>query len=133
MKRHLTLVLLAAVALFAACSHDKGPDAGEVAGKTAKIYYDYLLKGKYVEFVDGFYRPEKIPDHYHAQLVENAKMFMAQQQEEHRGIARVDVVSVSADTARHVADVFMAISYKDSVKEQIAVPMIQKKGIWLMR
>ena len=133
MTRHLTLVLLAAVVLFAACSRDKGPDAGEVAGKTAKIYYDYLLKGKYVEFVDGFYRPEKIPDSYHAQLVENAKMFMAQQQEEHKGMARVEVENVTADTARHVADVFLTICYKDSAKEQIAVPMVQKKGIWLMR
>ena len=40
------LVVMALVA----CSK---PDPSEVVGQTAKLYYDYLLQGRYREFVDG--------------------------------------------------------------------------------
>lgn len=133
MDRLKVVVLLAMVVALAACSSDKTPDAGEFAGRAAKVYYDHLLNGQYAAYVDGFYRPERIPDGYHTQLVENAKMFVDLQKKDHQGIARVDVARVKADTARHVADVFLTLCYGDSGKEQIVVPMIQKKGIWLMR
>ncbi len=136
MMRSATKILLwgwMGVAVLAACSSDQAEDAGERAGRAAKGYYDKLLGGKYVEYVDGFYRAEKIPDAYHAQLVENAKMFVALQKESHNGIARVDVARVKADTAHHTANVFLTLYYADSVREQIVVPMIQKKGDWLMK
>lgn len=127
------LLWIAMVVFFVSCSSGKNPDPGVLAGKAAKVYYDKLLQGNYAEYVDGFYRPEKIPDGYRAQLVENAKMFVGQQKEEHKGIAHVAVARVKADTAHHVADVFLTLSYGDSVREQIVIPMIQKNGIWLMK
>ena len=63
----------------------------------------------------------------------NAQMYVEQQQDEHKGMSKVDILSAKADTARHVADVFLRISYGDSTKEQIIVPMIEVKGEWKMR
>ena len=48
-------------------------------------------------------------------------------------MSKVDILSAKADTARHVADVFLRIAYGDSTKEQIIVPMIEVKGEWKMR
>ena len=117
-------------ALLIGCSKD---DAGAVAAQAAKQYYDYLLEGKYEAWVDGHYQPERIPDEYREQLIVNAGMFMRQQQREHRGIHEVRIASAKADTARHVADVFMVFVYGDSTHEETLVPMVEHEGLWYMK
>ena len=109
------------------------PDPADVAAQTAKQYYDYLLEGKYEAFIDGQYRPDSIPGSYREQLIMNAKMFMGQQQREHRGIKETRIVNAEADTARHEANVFMVFCYGDSTTEEVLVPMVENKGIWYLR
>lgn len=109
------------------------PDPAGVAAQAAKQYYDYLLEGKYEAFIDGQYRPDSIPGSYREQLIMNAKMFMGQQQREHRGIKETRIVNAEADTARHEANVFMVFCYGDSTTEEVLVPMVENKGIWYLR
>lgn len=123
---------LALLIILGGCK-DEAPDAGQLAAVAAKGYYDLLLEGKYQDFVAGIRQRCKIPKGYHDQLVMNAKMFMEQQDKEHKGIARVDVLKANADTARHVANVFLNLVYGDSTKEQIVVPMVESQGEWRMR
>ena len=111
----------------------ESPDPGYFAGIAAKGYYDLLLEGKYEDFVAGYNQPYRIPKGYHEQLVVNAKMLMEQQEEEHRGMKKVEVLAAKADTAKHVADVFLSVAYGDSTKEQIVVPMVEVQGKWKMR
>lgn len=130
MKRlmHLVLPLL----LFGACG-PSGPTPAEMAGQAAKVYYEQLLRGDYASFVDGTYRRDSIPPSYREQLIANAKMFVGQQTDEHGGIKTVRVVSATADTAHHVATVFLGFAYGDSLHEQVAVPMVERGGVWYMR
>ena len=121
------------MALLAACGGAAGPTASDLAGEAAKAYYEQLLHGDYASFVDGTYRPDSIPKGYREQLITNAKMFVGQQEEEHRGIKAVRVVSAKADTASHVATVYLGLSYGDSGSEQVAVPMVERGGVWYMR
>ena len=118
------------VMTLVACSK---PDASEVAGQTAKLYYDYLLQGRYSEFVDGMNFPDSIPEQYRSQLVDNAKMYIAQQKKEHRGIQSVECLQAQADTAKHEANVFLSFTYLDGNVEQVLVPMVERNGIWYMR
>ncbi len=128
-KLCLFFVVLAALG---SCKKE-APDAGQLAAVAAKGYYDLLLEGKYQDFVAGIRQRGKIPQGYHDQLVLNARMFMEQQEKEHKGIARVDVLKANADTARHVANVFLSFVYGDSTKEQVVVPMVEDHGEWRMR
>ena len=121
--------LIVVLALMA-CSK---PEASEVAGQTAKLYYDYLLQGRYRDFVAGMNFPDSIPEQYRSQLVDNAKMYIAQQNKEHRGIQEIGVLKVSADTAQHTASVFLSFTYSDGNVEQVLVPMVERNGIWYMR
>lgn len=130
--RALVWAFAAAMAVLASCSGGQR-DESEVVGKTAKLYYEYLLQGKYEAYVDGFFRPDSIPGGYRSQLTDNARMFVGQQNTEHKGIKTVDVGSVSVDTARHAANVFLILGYGDGVSEQVVVPMIQDNGVWMMR
>lgn len=108
-------------------------DPSDVAAHDAKQYYDYLLEDKYEAFVDGQYRPDSIPASYREQLIVNAKMFVGQQKEEHRGIKEVRIVDAKADTAQHAANVFLLFAYGDSTSEEINVPMVEHEGIWYLR
>ena len=108
-------------------------DPAVVAGNVAKQYYQYLLDGKYEEFVDGYYQPDSIPGVYREQLITNAKMFVGLQKEVHQGMVKVDVAKVSADTANHVANVFLNIAYGDSTTEEVVVPMVLVDGNWMMK
>ena len=128
MKKLLYIALLAAIVV--ACSQVNPADKAALA---AKQYYDYLLEGKYEAFIEGHYMPDSIPQSYRQGLVTNAKMFVGQQQREHRGIKETRVVNAEADTALHTANVFLVFTYGDSTSEEVNIPMIESKGIWYLR
>ena len=83
MKKFLFFMILSIGLVFASCKKET-PDPGYFAGIAAKGYYDLLLEGKYNDFVAGYNQPNRIPKGYHEQLLLNARMFMEQQQEEHK-------------------------------------------------
>ena len=131
MKR--TFISLAAILLaFSACEK-KGADPNEVMGRAAKIYYDYLVEGKYDAYVDGFYQPDSIPGSYREQLVTNAKMFAGLMKEQHKGLKSVALASAKADTARHMGHAFLIMSFGDSTREEVVVPMVEHRGTWMLR
>lgn len=132
MKKFLFFMILGIGLVFASCKKET-PDPGYFAGIAAKGYYDLLLEGKYNDFVAGYNQPNRISKGYHEQLLLNARMFMEQQQEEHKGLVGIHVLHAKADTARHVADVFLQMVYGDSTKEQVVVPMVLVHGDWKMR
>lgn len=131
--RKLLFFMIILLGLGLSSCKKESPDPGYFAGIAAKGYYDLLLEGKYQDFVSGYQQPNRIPKGYQEQLLLNAQMFVEQQQEEHQGMKKVDVISAKADTVHHVADVFLSVVYGDSTKEQIVVPMVQIKNHWKMR
>lgn len=130
--RKLIFTLAAVVAvLFVACGSE--PKSDDVVAQTAKVYYDHLLHGQYDHFVDGTYRPDSIPDSYREQLIANARMYVAQQQKERGGICDVAAVGALVDTARHQGNAFVMLTFADSTREEIVVPMVYHNGVWYMR
>ena len=133
MTKIIYLIALLGCLSFSACDKSEEPDVSREAAIAAKGYYDLLLEEKYDSFVRGYHQPCQLPQKYHQQLLLNAQMFVEQQQEEHKGIVRLNILNATADTTHHVAEVFLQMVYGDSTKEQVLVPMVQEKGIWKMR
>lgn len=131
MRRAISLCFLIVAVLLSSCK--KEVDPAEVVGKVAKQYYGYLLDGKYDEFVDSYYRPDSIPVSYREQLVANAKMFIGQQQADHKGMIKIDILRADVDTARHTANAYLSVVYGDSICEEILVPMVEKENVWYLR
>lgn len=125
------LLYLFVVMMIVACT--SSPDEGEVAARAAKEYYGYLLQGNIASFVDGHYRPDSIPDTYREQLITNTKMYVNQQNEEHRGIKDIRIVDAKTDMQKHAANVFLVLSFGDSTSEEIVVPMVESGGVWYLR
>lgn len=129
--KKILFFLLSVMSLFS-CK-EKTPDPGYYAGIAAKGYYDMLLEGRYDEFVEGQNMPHRIPEGYRQQLVLNAKMFVEQQKNEHRGMKAFQILDAKADTVHHLADVYLSVTYGDSTKEQMVVPMVEVEKKWKMR
>lgn len=124
-------IILYTLSFSVACSHAPKPDFA--AANAAKEYYSLLLEGKAEAFVDNMDRQDSIPDVYREQLVANVKMFMAQQEAEHRGIRKVDVQNCINDSLQPAAQAFLMVCYGDSTVEEIVVPMVKRDGKWLMK
>lgn len=127
------IVAATAVMLLLSCGGKKEDNQTEVAGNAAKQYYSYLLAGDCESFVDGTCHKDSIRSEYRMQLIENARMFIAQQQKEHQGIKSVEVKHVDIDTLRTNANVFLVLTYGDKSTEQVLMPMVNSGGLWYMK
>ncbi len=124
------------LAVFLACmlvACHKKVDQAQVAAQVAKNYYYYLLDGRYDDYVSGTNRPDSIPESYRSQLVDNARMFMRQQDIEHKGIKGVGIHHASFNEKASSANVVLTFAYGDGTSEQVLVPMVYRNGVWLMR
>lgn len=128
--RQLLLPLLVFAFLFS-CSGKH--EQADVAGVAAKQYYDYLLQGQYDAFVDGQYRTDSLPPHYREQLIDNAKMFVAQQKSEHHGLHEVKIKTTKINEKAHTAEAFLVFLYGDSTTEEVLVPMVEHDNLWYMK
>ncbi|GAB6976495.1 hypothetical protein [Prevotella falsenii] len=132
MKR-LLYALLLAVLLLPSCSRKKETDHGAIAAEAAKHYYENLISGKYKQFLEGMNLPDKLPESYERQMLENFKVFAKRQDKEHKGIKKVSVRSARFFAKDSTASAFLLLHYGDSTTEQIVVPMLKKHGLWYMR
>lgn len=131
--RYCVCLIVLAAMLLIACGGKSDDSPSEMVGRTAKLYYDNLLHGRYDVFVDGFYRPDSIPGSYRSQLIDNARMYVAQMNDDHHGLARVDLIRATADTARNEGRAFLLLCFADSTREEIVVPMVRVEKLWMMR
>ena len=133
MKQIMFPLLFVLSFLFMACGKKKEVDQGELAGRAAKLYYEQLLKGQYDAFLGGENRSDKLPDGYRKQLLTNLRQFVEQQKKEHNGIDSVSYVSSVFSEKDSTASAFLLFHYGDRTAKQVVVPMLKKKGVWIMR
>lgn len=122
---------VAATMLMACGGNDV--DQEQLVATTAQLYYQYLLDGKYDDFVGGVDSHVKLTLDYKEQLLANAKMFVRLQEKAHKGISSIYVSNAEVDAGNHSANVYLVFCYADSVSEQVVVPMVERDGLWLMR
>ncbi len=104
-----------------------------VALNAAKVYYDYLLHGDCAAYVDGFYRPDSIPESYREQLIVSAKQYVGQMKTDHQGLVSVEAAGARIDTAKHVGEAYLMLGFGDKTKEEIVVPLVLHNGNWMLR
>lgn len=134
MKKYCSVIIFTAFAFLASCSKGESIEKiQERAGKTAEAYYQLLLDGKYADFVSGMDGGDSLPSSYREQMIANAAMFVKLQNDEHKGISAIEYSHCDADTARHLAQAFLTLSFADGTKEVVSVPMVSRNGVWYMK
>ena len=122
------MVLLLSGLLAASCRKEEVKPE-DVALQAAKAYYDQLLQGDYAAYVDGTLKGDSVPPAYRHQLTLNMQMYVERQNAEHKGICKVDALRATLDTVSHTVNAFLFVTYADSTKEEIVVPMVEKNGV----
>ena len=117
--------------MMTACSGGFSDD--NRAAEAAKMFYDSLFAGRADVFVAGHYDADSLPEKYFKERIDNARMFVGQQNDEHRGVISVRVSRSEVNDSLHTADVFLIFCYGDSTNEEIVVPMTELNGEWKMR
>ena len=105
------------------------------AAEAAQSYYQRLLDGYPDGFLAGKAAYDEMPADYRDQLVKANERYMKDVEQKHNGLRSV-VVSPNVgriDSTLHVVYAFLLLSYGDSTKEEVTVPMVQVDGDWKMR
>ena len=105
------------------------------AAEAAQSYYQRLLDGYPDGFLAGKAAYDEMPADYRDQLVKANEQYMKDVEQKHNGLRSV-VVSPNVgriDSTLHVVYAFLLLSYGDSTKEEVTVPMVQIDGDWKMR
>lgn len=133
--RHIIYLIttLCCLALVSCGKQSAAVSPDEMASHAAKIYYDYLLHGDCAAYVDGFYRPDSIPESYREQLIVSAKQYVGQMKTDHQGLVSVEAAGARTDTAKHVGEAYLMLGFGDKTKEQIVVPLVLHNGNWMLR
>ncbi len=132
MAKAAILLQMAVVVLFVSCGGEVSPQ--ELAAVSAKGYYEHLISGEYEAYLSGVNMADSLPGGYREQLLTNARQFMARQKEEHGGITGVSVVGASTDSVAGHTNVFLLLSFADSLREEVVVPMLEvRPSEWRMK
>ena len=99
----------------------------------AKEYYDRLIAGDYEAFLNGKADTDSLPADYRAQLLKAYELYKQELDQTHGGIAEVTISNARCDSTQQLMHAFLLLHFKDSVKEEITVPMVQREGQWKMR
>ena len=136
--------LFFALSLSLSSCKEENSNHADLAAETAKAYYEQLLNGDIAAFVDGTAMHVNVVPTYREQLETNMKMFLGQQERDHKGIKSVKKVKgvltcptnaegQPKDTAHLSANAFLLFNYGDDTSEEVVVPMVRVNGTWMMR
>lgn len=125
--------LLMAILLLCGCSQ-QDQSSEEQAGIAAKEYYDRLLAGDIDGFLKGKADMDSVPADYRSQMYAACEQYKKELDETHGGVAAITVSNARTDsTQQMMMQAFLLLNFKDSTKEEIIVPMVQRGEVWMLR
>ena len=125
--------LLMAILLLCGCSQ-QDQSSEEQAGIAAKEYYDRLLAGDIDGFLKGKTDMDSVPADYRSQMYAACEQYKKELDETHGGVAAITVSNARKDsTQQMMMQAFLLLNFRDSTKEEIIVPMVQRGEVWMLR
>ena len=119
---------LAALSLVASCGGRKTD-----AVSAAVSYYEALIDSDFVAYTDGMAGKAQLPEDYHQQFVRLTQSFAAKMNKEHGGLCSVSSGKSIENDKGDMANVFLELTFRDSTKEEVLVPMVLCDGQWMMK
>ena len=115
---------------FISCSN---PTPEELASLAAKGYYEHLAAGEFDAYLEGVNGVKDAPDDYKSQYRIAAEQYVKRVNQLHQGIKMVEVSSAKTDSTLHCTNVFLVLTFGDTSREEICVPMVESDGVFRMR
>lgn len=147
---HLRAILpaLAALVLLLSCGgkDEKKAKSYDSPSDVAVAAYEHLMRGEYEQYLDCVAAYDSIPAGYRAQLVNMLKQANAKAQKERKGVVAVgydgevkegekpnDKENEMPGASKAFKVVHIDITFGDSTREEIAVPVIRQNGKWRLQ
>ena len=107
----------------------------EQAALAAKEYYECLLKGDAEGLVSAKADADSLPDSYRRMLVMAYRQYLSDINSKHGGLHAIAVSENVArrDSTKGVTYAFLLLSFNDSTREEISVPMVEQDGRWYVK
>ena len=111
------------------------PSPEQKAAEAAQHYYQLLADGDVVRFLEGKSAVDSLPGDYCEQLLAVYRQYLADVRDKHGGISHISVSPQVArrDSTLGLTHAFLLLHFRDSLQEEIAVPMVERDGEWRMR
>ena len=115
---------LSAVIFLLSCKSEnkKGIVEKSTPSEIAETAYAHLIKGEY-----------DIPQRYHNSLVNVLKQAAENEKKERKGMVSAKAIAENTNEKATYSVVRIDITYGDSTKEEIAVPVIKYNGRWRLK
>ena len=123
-------------ATVSSCSSSPSPEEAEQAEAmaVAQACYDRLLEGDYDGFLAFRADIDNIPEAMRPQLADAYKMYMATEEQMHKGVKKFTATRAERDTTLNTMQVFMVLDYGDGTQEEVTVQMVSTPdGQWRMK
>ena len=134
MRKILIFLFFQCLIGLVACS-SSSPE--EQAAESAKAYYDLLVEGDAVRFLENKLGVDTLPADYGEQLLAAVCQYQADIQKKHGGLREVRIADNpgQCDTLQGtpLVHAFLLLCYADSTQEEVTVPMVEREGQWLMK
>lgn len=135
MEKLFRLLLIGFVALSIVGCGDKKPSVGapsftSLEDTTALYYYGLRAEGRLEEYVSSMQSCEGTTPEYKARLVEMLRHHQTEIAKRKGGVAHVEVLRKELHDRDSMANVFLAVTFQDSTREEIMLPLVFDKGQW---
>ena len=129
------VAVVAAVVFLLSCKSEskEGIVEKSTPSEIVETAYGHLLKGEYDGYLSCVQSCDSIPERYHNSLVNVLKQAAENERKERKGIVSAKAIAENTNEKETYSVVRVDITYGDSTKEEIAVPVVKYNGKWRLK
>lgn len=137
MARFFRLLLLTTLAAFFVGCDDKSPEGRPVfttlEDTTALYYYGLRAEGRYEEYVASMQSCDGASPEYRNAMVSLIRHHQTEVNRTKGGVAYTETIRKEMHDGDSMANVFLAVTFRDSTREEIMIPLVFHQGEWRIR
>ena len=119
--------------LLVACSSGGGDGLQPPTAKEVMEYYELYRSGNYAEYVKAMQSCDNKPADFCNQMADALKQHAARIKEEKGGTVSAEFLRSELHAEHSAADAYLSVTYGDSTKEEIVLPLVFWQDKWRLK
>ena len=132
-KRSPLLVLLLSYLLTACSPGGKGEGLQPPTADEAMAYYELYRSANYADYVKAMQSCDDKPADFCKQMADALKQHAARIKEEEGGTVSAEFLRTELHAEHSAADAYLSVTYGDSTKEEIVLPLVFWQDKWRLK
>ena len=132
-KRSPLLVLLLSYLLTACSPGGKGEGLQPPTADEVMAYYELYRSGNYADYVKAMQSCDDKPAEFCKQMADALKQHAARIKAEKGGAVSAEFLRTEMHAEHSAADAYLSVTYGDSTKEEIILPLVFWQDKWRLK